>query len=53
MKPMRIAYKKENNNKWSVTYTDNNECNVFRSLAADLTAKKVNKCTYIKSIKRV
>ena len=50
---MRIAYKKEGKNSWRVTFTDNNETNVFRSLASDLTAKKLNNCSYIKTIKRV
>ncbi len=53
MKTMRIAYKKDNNNKWIATFTENNETNVYKSLSADIVAKKINKCQYIKSIKRV
>lgn len=52
MKPMRIAYKKDNN-KWAVCFTENNETAVFKALAADLVAKKINQARYIKTIKRV
>lgn len=52
MKVMRIAYTKKDKN-WIVSFTDNNECSVYKSLASDLTAKKLNGCSYIKSIKRV
>lgn len=53
MKVMRIAYKKDSNNKWIVTFTENNETLVYKSLTSDLIQKKMNKCSYIKSIKRV
>lgn len=53
MKTMRIAYKKDSNNKWIVTFAENNETNIYKSLSADIVAKKINNCQYIKSIKRV
>lgn len=50
--PMRIAQKKSGNN-WIDTYIDNNAASVYKSLACDLTAKKINQARYIKSIKRI
>lgn len=48
----KTVYKKENN-KWVKTYeTDNLEI-IYTSLANELIAKKINQCTYIKSIKRI
>ena len=52
MEIKKVTQKKDGN-AWIDTYTDNNPETVYKSLASDLIAKKINKCTYIKSIKRV
>ena len=48
----RIAQKKTGKT-WADTYIDNDAASVYKSLSHDLIAKKLNACTYIKSIKRV
>lgn len=50
--PVRIAQKKTGKT-WINTYTDINPETVYKSLASDIIAKKINKARYIKSIKRV
>lgn len=50
--PMRIAQKK-NGKTWINTYTDNNPDTIYKSLASDVIAKKINQARYIKSIKRI
>lgn len=50
--PMRIAQKKTGNN-WVNTYQDTSPDTVYKSLACDVIAKKVNQAKYIKSIKRI
>lgn len=50
--PARIAQKKTGKT-WVNTYTDNNPDTVYKSLASDVIAKKVNQARYIKSIKRI
>lgn len=47
----RTAQKKIGN-AWIYTYIDNDAASVYRALSADLVQKKINKCSYIKSIKR-
>lgn len=42
----------KNGSKWEVTHTVSDVADVYKSLANDLVNKKLNKCTYIKSIKR-
>lgn len=43
----------KNNGKWEQTKTEQFSAEVvYQSLANDLIAKKLNNCTYIKSIKR-
>lgn len=48
----RIAQKKTGKT-WSDTYIDTDIASVYKSLSHDLIAKKLNACTYIKSIKRI
>lgn len=38
---------------WANTYIDTCPETVYKSLSHDLIAKKINACTYIKSIKRI
>lgn len=42
----------KNGRKWEHSFTDHVEENVYKSLANDLIAKKINGCSYIRSIKR-
>ena len=48
----RIAQKKTGKT-WVNTYIDTCPGTVYKSLSHDLIAKKINACTYIKSIKRI
>lgn len=41
------------NGKWTQTAKTEDYTTIYYSLARDLTAKKINGCTWIKSIKRV
>ena len=50
--PVRIAQKKTGKT-WVNTYIDNDAASVYKSLAIDLIAKKINQARYIKSIKRI
>lgn len=43
----------KNGRGWTETYRDENPATIYDSLAHDLIAKKVNACTWIKSVKRV
>lgn len=40
-------------NKYEITRECNDSAYVYESLARDVIAKKINLCTYIKSIKRI
>ena len=48
----RVTESKKNG-KYEVTYTLTDVTEVYKSLAQALIAKKINNCSYIKSIKRV
>ena len=43
----------KNGKTYEVTNTCTDRAEVYESLARDLISKKINACTYIKSIKRV
>jgi hypothetical protein len=43
----------KNGKKWEQTNIDTDILSVYQSLANDLIAKKLNQCSYIKSIKRI
>lgn len=43
---------KRDGNRWIDTYLDTDNVNVWRALSSDMVQKKINKCTYIMSIKR-
>ncbi len=45
----RICFVK-NGNKWEQTFKETNEERINKSLLNDIIAKKMHKCTYIKSI---
>ena len=51
---MNINYVVEvkNNGKYEISNTCNDVTEVYKSLANDMISKKLNQCTYIKSIKR-
>ena len=42
----------KNGKTYEVTHTCNDVTEVYKSLTNDLVSKKLNNCTYIKSIKR-
>ena len=47
----RIMQEKQGK-QWIDTFTSDNAIDVYKWLCSDLIAKKLNQCTYIKSIKR-
>lgn len=47
----RVMYIKEKN-KYIETFTQTDTAQVYEDLALDLIAKKINACSYIRSIKR-
>ena len=51
MEIKRVFEIKEGRN-WRETYCCTEEAEVYRFLAEELIAKKINACTYIRSIKR-
>lgn len=48
----KSIYTKEGR-EWKQTYTTTNAAEVYEDLAQALISKKINACSYIKSIKRV
>lgn len=52
MRNIQKIVETKSGSKWEVTYTCTDEKEVYDSLAHDLIAKKINACTYIRSIKR-
>ena len=50
---VKMLHQERRAGAWFTTYEDSNELNVYRNLSAALIAKKLNKCGYIGSIKRV
>jgi hypothetical protein len=53
MRSEKMVIEVKNAGKWIVENTIENLEEIYSSLSADLIAKKINACTYIKSIKRV
>ena len=51
-KIIKIVEVKENN-KWVQTYSTEDIATVYQDLSESLIAKKLNCCTYIRSIKRI
>lgn len=49
---MKKIVEVKNGKKWDVEFFDTDELSIYQSLTNDLIAKKINQCTYIKSIKR-
>lgn len=52
LKVLRVAQHRNNGN-WEITYIDDNELSVYKSLSQDLIHKKINKCKYITRIERI
>ena len=50
---MKKTIEVKNGKKWEVTNIIDDELSIYQSLANDLIAKKINQCSYVKSIKRV
>lgn len=44
---------RKSNGKWQTTYTSEDKAIVYERLANALVSKKLNCCSYIKSIKRI
>ncbi len=49
---MRKTVEIKNGKSWAVEFVDTDALSVYKSLTDDLIAKKINQCSYIKSIKR-
>lgn len=49
---MKKTVEIKNGKAWVVEFVDTDELLVYKSLTDDLIAKKINQCSYIKSIKR-
>ena len=52
MREIKRVVEIKKDNKWNKTYEVTDEKEIYESLAHDLIAKKMNGCTWIKSIKR-
>lgn len=53
MREIKREFQIKSGNKWHTTYEVTDPAAVYEFLSSDLIAKKLNACTYIKSIKRV
>ena len=53
MREIKRVFQIRVGNAWSTTLEDTDSANVYEFLTHDLIAKKLNACTYIKSITRV
>ena len=53
MKEVKLVTEVKNGRKWEEIYVIYDETLVYKYLTNDLISKKLNSCTYIKTIKRV
>ena len=53
MKEINKVVEIKENNKWIVSAVITDKTEIYESLSADLIAKKLNNCGYIKTVKRV
>lgn len=53
MKEIKKVVEIKNGGKWEISHVVTDETEIYKSLSADLIAKKLNACSYIKTIKRV
>ena len=53
MREIKREFQIRSGNKWGTTHETTDPAEVYEFLSRDLIAKKINACTYIKSIKRV
>ena len=54
MKPIQRKHEIKNAaGKWYCNYVENDQAAVYKQLCGDLIAKKLEQCSYIKSVKRV
>ena len=53
MNAIKREFQSKQGKEYVTTYTQENECEVYKELAHCLIAKKINQCKYIRSIKRV
>lgn len=52
MKKIEKVVEIKNGKSWSVSHVVTDETEIYKSLSCDFIAKKLNSCSYIKSIKR-
>lgn len=52
MREIKREFQIRSGNKWHTTHETTDPAEVYEFLAHDLIAKKINACTYIRSIKR-
>lgn len=53
MKKIQVIVERKSGGKWETTFASDDQSKVYEELAKDLIAKKIHKCTYIKTIKDV
>lgn len=53
MKNIEKVVEVKNAGKWIMSHIVTDELEIYKSLSADLIAKKLNNCSYIKTVKRV
>ena len=52
MREIKREFQIRSGNKWGTTFETTDPAEVYEFLTSDLIAKKLNACTYIRSIKR-
>lgn len=52
MKPIQVYAEKKHGSKWVKSYESTEPTEIYKGLMHDLIHKKLEGCTYIKSIKR-
>ena len=53
MREINRTVELKNGRNWEVHHVETDAAEIYEALARDLIAKKLHKCTYIKSIKHV
>lgn len=49
---VNVTFEEKQGNKYVQTWASNDEAQIYNDLAHELISKKINQCTWIKSIKR-
>ena len=53
MREIKRVIEIKNGSKWGLSHVVTDETEIYKCLSTDLIAKKLNNCSYIKSIKRI